>query len=171
MNVDATYTRLMKEFRWGNLNDPKVYTDYTIRRQFQVMGIRRTFTQLAEALIQRNQKTKAVEVLNKCMIEMPLWLENQDYFIGNIISQYFEAGDSEKGLELMEEYAATLNNELSYLKSTDKTLKYTSLDEYRNYLYYLNQLIGIADSNGISAFQKEYAPKFKTYYNVLRKMK
>ncbi len=171
MNIEATYKKLMKEFRWGNLNHRGVYADNTIRTQLQVMGIRRTFAQLADALIQNNQKNRAVTVLNKCMEIMPLWLDSEDYFITRMLSQYFEAGDNEKGLKLINDYALILDKELSYFKTTDKTVKRTGREEYRNYLYYLNQLLGIADSNGLSAFQKEYNEKFKNFYDDFMQVK
>ncbi|MFO7657275.1 MAG: DUF2723 domain-containing protein [Bacteroidales bacterium] len=167
MDTEFTHTLLMEKFRWGNLNDPAVYSDQTIRRQLQVLGVRRTFAQLADNLNNSGETVKAESVIDKCMEIMPLSLNPDDYFILKLISQNFETGNQNKGLETMNEYAAILTNELDYYKSLEKKIKNTSKEDFGNWLYYLNELLKIADKYGVKEFKNNYAEKFRIFYDDL----
>ncbi|MBN2611518.1 MAG: DUF2723 domain-containing protein [Bacteroidales bacterium] len=170
MDTAFTYKLLMEKFKWGNLNDPAVYADQTIRRQLQVLGVRRTFAQLADNLINSGETDKAENVIDKCMKIMPLTLNPDDYFISKLISQYFETGNQDKGMEKMNEYATILTNELDYFKSLEKKIKNTGKEDYGNYLYFLNELLNIADKYLVTEFKNKYAGKFKMYYDDLMKI-
>ena len=54
IDTDKMYTKLMEEFKWGNMNDPEVYIDENNQRM--MMNIRNTFNRLAESLIEEGKK-------------------------------------------------------------------------------------------------------------------
>lgn len=167
LDTRGTYNKLMHQFRWGNIECPHVYVDYTMRQQIEVMGIRRTFSQLTESLIKKGEIQKARSVLDRCMELIPLKLNNDDYYITRLIALYFKTGNKDKGSKWMNEYALILNEELQYYTSAGRNYAENVPPVTRNYLYYLNELILIAEDNDLQGFDRQYRQKFQDYYNKL----
>jgi hypothetical protein len=170
MNADRTYDLMMQEFRWGNIGDPDVWLDHTIRRQIEVLGIRRTYAQLAKLMTESGNKQQAVEVLDKCMELLPFEIINNDYYIVRIITLYFDNENIEKGIRRMNEYADILDDELRYYASLNRKFKKDILEAARNYLYYFNELLVSARTHQQSDFIEKYQKKFENHYQYFKSM-
>jgi hypothetical protein len=170
MDAGNTFNLLMEKFRWGNIGNAHVYLDDTIRRQIEVMGIRRTFSQLASLLIKAGDNRQAEKVLDKCMELLPFEVINDDYFITRIIAMYFDNGCTEKGSQKMKEYAGILDEELQYYTSHDRKFKKEIPEAGKNYLYYLNELLSIAKIHHQTVLIEKYKEKFEHYYACLTTM-
>ena len=92
------YDRLVTQFEWGGLNNSDVYFDETNTRM--VMNFRNNYSRLAEALLQKGEKKKAIETLDKCMFEFPGNVVHFSYFSIPIIDIYFKVGEKQKGSEI-----------------------------------------------------------------------
>lgn len=164
MDAANTYHLLMQKFRWGNIGDPGVYLDHTIRRQIEVLGIRRTFAQLAKSMTDAGNTQQAEKVLDKCMELLPFEVINDDYFITRIIALYYDNESIEKGTQKMNEYAEILDEELRYYTTVSRKFKKSILEAVRNYLYYYNELLSIAKTHHQSVFIEKYQKKFENHY-------
>jgi hypothetical protein len=171
MDTDSTNELLMKKFRWGNIGDPEVHLDHTIRRQMEVLGIRRTFAQLAGLMINAGDHQQAEKVLDKCMELMPDDNISDDYFITRIISLYFHNGCIQKAGKLLNSYAGILDEELQYCTSVKKKYKKDILEAGNNYLFYFNELLAIANTYKQTDFIEKYREKFENYYHYFTAMK
>ena len=170
MDAANTYNLLMQKFRWGNIGDQDVYLDHTIRRQIEVLGLRRTFAQLADSMTEAGNNQQAEKVLDKCMELLPFEVISDDYFITSIIALYYHNGSIEKGNQRMNEYAEILDEELNYYASASRRFKKNILEAVRNYLYYYNELLAIAKTNHQSDFIEKYRKKFENHYNYFASM-
>jgi hypothetical protein len=163
MNIENTYQLLMRKFRWGNIGDSKIYLDHTIIRQMEVLGIRRTFAQLAGSLIIEGKKQQAEKVLDKCTDLMPFDVVNDDYFITRIISLYFQNGSIQKGTGWINKYAGILDEKLRYYASVDRKFRKEILEASNNYLYNFNELMEIAKKHHQSCLIEKYRVRFEYY--------
>jgi hypothetical protein len=170
MNTDRTYDLMMHKFRWGNIGDPDIWVDHTIRRQVEVLGIRRTYAQLAKLITESGNEQQAVELLDRCMELLPFKMINDDYYIVKIIALYFDNKSIEKGIRRMNEYADILDDELSYYASVNRKFKKDILEAARNYLYYFNELLVIAGKHQQSDFIEKYRKKFEHHYQYFKSM-
>ena len=170
MDAANTYNLLMQKFRWGNIGDPGVYLDHTIRRQIEVLGIRRTFSQLAKSMTDTGNNQQAEKVLDKCMELLPFEVISDDYFITRIIDLYYENESIDKGNQRMNEYAEILDEELHYYASVSRKFKKGILGAVRNYLYYYNELLAIAKTHHQSVFIEKYQKKFENHYDYFTSM-
>ena len=170
--IDAASTNnlMMQEFRWGNMRDPGVYLDHTIRRQIEVLGIRRIFSQLAKSMTDAGNNKQAEKVLDKCVALLPFEVINDDYFITRIIASYYDNESIERGNEMMNEYAEILDEELRYYASVSRKFKKSILEAVRNYLYYYNELLTIAKTHHQSVFIEKYQKKFENHYHYFNSM-
>ena len=85
------YDNLMNRYRYGNVNQPGIYLDETVRRMCSTH--RSMFSILARQLLREGQKDKALKVLRKCREVLPP--ENIPYDDADIaLANYWaDAGD------------------------------------------------------------------------------
>ncbi|MFM7903559.1 MAG: hypothetical protein ACKPAD_16435 [Bacteroidota bacterium] len=69
VNASVMYDKLVNIFQWGNMSDPRVYLDQNNLNM--TMNLRNNFGRLAEALLQEGKRDSAMNVLDKCIKEMP----------------------------------------------------------------------------------------------------
>jgi tetratricopeptide (TPR) repeat protein len=69
VNSDAMYDNLVNKFKWGNMSDPRVYLDQNNLNM--TMNLRNNFGRLAETLLEEGKRDSAMNVLDKCIKEMP----------------------------------------------------------------------------------------------------
>jgi hypothetical protein len=86
---------VMNKFTFGGLNHKGVYVDQTSMRQ--TYNFRNLFQRLASQWAQAGDKKRAVEVLDKCMMELPVENVPISYYFLQIIDAYFTAGANDKG--------------------------------------------------------------------------
>ncbi len=117
VNTEKMYNRLMNQFKWGGLNNPKLYFDETNTRM--VMNFRNNYSRLAGSLFQKGESEKAVAVLDRCMNQFPAEVVMLNYFSLPIIDLYYKLGEIKKGNEVL---ATMIDNQLTkikYLKEFD----------------------------------------------------
>ena len=118
VNTDKMYDRLVNQFEWGGLNDTTLYFDETNTRM--VMNFRNNYSRLAESLFQKGDTAKAIQTLDKCMMEFPRDVVNLSYFAIPIIDIYCKLGEDEKGKELLAIMIDDYLTEIKYLKEFDE---------------------------------------------------
>ena len=118
VNAEACYNLMVNpkneagKFLYGNMEDPNVYLDETNRRL--CFNLRTTFGRAASTLAIQGQNKKAIEMLDFGMQKMPVERFGYDYFLLSMIEGYFRAGAKEKANKLVDGFAVTLDENLSY---------------------------------------------------------
>jgi len=128
INTSILYDNLMNKFKWGRMNEPDVYLDHHTRRTISVMKIRNVFNQLAEALLDENKNDSAIQVLDKVVEVLPGEKVHYDLFTLGTISNYYRAGEADKGDRLLKAFADKTLDEFAYYISLDK--KFTKQIDY-----------------------------------------
>lgn len=118
IDVEETYNHIMNDFKWGNLNDDGVLIDYYFTRQ--IGWLRRISLVTAQELAQRKDTARAIEILDKCMLELPLKNVPADESTQNMALIYFELGEIEKGLELLNASIKADTEMLEYVLSFEE---------------------------------------------------
>ena len=115
VNADKMYNNLMNKFSYGNVKEDGVYVDHNILRM--CMNLRNNFARCADAMLQRNQTDKAVELLDKAVLEMPNHKVPFNYFMLPIMELYFKSGNSEKAEAIAKVMVDRYESELDYYLS------------------------------------------------------
>ncbi|MEI6883015.1 MAG: DUF2723 domain-containing protein [Bacteroidota bacterium] len=122
VNTSVMYDNLMNKFKFGGLNNPKIYLDENNIRM--VMNLRSVFARLAGALIAEGKKDSARKVIERCLTEMPDNAVPYDYFIVALADGLYKLGDVKKANQLAERLIKTSSEKLAYYFSfPDKDLK------------------------------------------------
>ena len=83
------YNNVMNKFKFGNMNDERVYLDENNIRM--TTNFRINFSRLAEELLNDGRRDSAIKVLDKCVDEMPDKTVPYNYFMSRIAELYFQA--------------------------------------------------------------------------------
>lgn len=164
VDTDLMYDNLMHNFKWGNMNDPKVYIDENNARM--ITNIRNNFNRLAGALINEHKTDSAIAVIDHCFELIPFNIVEPEYFSTQLANNYFRAGASEKGLKVLESEYSTFDNELNYFFSLDaKFIVAKSVnEEIQRDIYFLQIIEQIARTNGQTEFAKKVNDSMQMYF-------
>ncbi|MBN1251022.1 MAG: DUF2723 domain-containing protein [Bacteroidales bacterium] len=115
INTDVLYDNLMNKFKWGGINNPKVYLDENNSRM--LMNLKNNFSRLANALIDEGKIDSAITVLDKTTELMPNELVSYNYYNLLIAESYFKAGANEKATDIIRILSDNVNQNLNYYLS------------------------------------------------------
>lgn len=119
INSGLLYDRFFNKFMYRNLDNIDVHQDWTNLRTLSVVSFRRKMGQLADQLIIDGQKEKAIKTLDQALAILPIERVPLDFMETSYISNYFEAGARDKGVDLVQNVFDHTINELNYYLKDD----------------------------------------------------
>jgi len=114
IDADKLYDNLMNKFRWGNMNDPKVYLDDFHVRTMSIIRLRNRFYQLAADLINRGDTARAIRALDRCMELTPDSKIPFDHTIIQIANAYYQCNQFDKANKLVTRLSQKCEGKLDY---------------------------------------------------------
>jgi len=111
---DLLYENLMHKFRWGGMNDPKVYLDDFHVRTVSIIRLRNRFIQLAGELINRNDTARAMQVLDRCLELTPDSKIPFDHSIIQIANAYYQCNRFDKANALVNSLSEKCSRKLAF---------------------------------------------------------
>jgi len=163
------YKNVMEDFKWGNMNDPKVYIDENNGRM--MMNIRNTFDRLAESLVEQGQKDKAVQVLDRCNELIPNSIVTYNYFALRMSETYFKAGQPAKAKEMIETIMDNYKGDLNYYFQLNRNMRSSVDEEIQRILYFMREMTMICSRNNQPELQKEVTATFNSYLDRYSSLK
>ncbi|MBR4441031.1 MAG: DUF2723 domain-containing protein [Bacteroidales bacterium] len=158
INSDILYNAVMNKYRWGGINDPRVYLDENNLRM--LMNVKNNFLRLADKLIEERKVDKARLVLDKCYEVMPFECVPPSFYDIFIASTYYHIGDDQKAKTIIGELAKQTEQEITYFAALDdKQTATVSEDRYRSAAY-LHELVRIMLENGDDEAAVDYSKRF-----------
>jgi len=111
VNPDKTYEVFMN-CRWGNLNDPHVTVDRESDRNSRMP--RQNYLRAAETFINRGEKQKAVELLDKCQYFFPDSKIQYDMMLIPFAEIYYQAEEKDKANAILLRLTEIYGDDLRY---------------------------------------------------------
>ena len=138
--TDIMYDNLFNEFKWGNMNDPRVYIDENNSRM--MTNIRNNFNRLASALVEEGKMDSAVTVIEKGFEMVPVSVVPYEFFSLEMITTLYSAGARDKAARHTEEALRTFSANLSYLMSLPVSFQLTGdvNEEIQRNLFYIQRM-------------------------------
>jgi hypothetical protein len=180
---NVMYDNLMNKFKWGGLNNPKVYLDENNLRM--TMNFRNNFARLAESLLSEGKKDSAFAALNKCLEVMPDKTVPFNVFTLRIAEMYYRialennSGDSltaikdteltsrskkaiETGNALVKRLADIYSNDLQYYYSLNGKYLHTLDRDLQQAMAVMQELVRLSKEAKQTALTKELESRFAT---------
>ncbi|MFC2090541.1 DUF2723 domain-containing protein [Bacteroidota bacterium] len=167
VDTDRMYKRLVEEFQWGGMDDPKVYMDENNIRM--TIKYRYSFSILARALVEEGKREKALEVLDYCMEHMPHEQIPFNFSVVPIIQSYYVAEALEQAVALTEQMVGLIESDLDYFSKvikakSEKAEKMES--EFLQSVRDLNSLSSMALGYGETELAENIQQKVESYASV-----
>lgn len=99
VNTDVMFDNMVNKYKWGNINNPKVYLDENVTRLSY--SFRYMFIQLVSALIEEGKTEKAKIALDKSMTEIPHYAVPMGSESTSMANFYYLLGEPKKGEEVL----------------------------------------------------------------------
>lgn len=157
--TDLLYNNLVKKFKWGGLDKSRFYMDENNLRM--TMNLRNNFSRLAESLIEKGDKQKAIEVLDYCLKVLPRHNVPFNYFIMPVAEAYYKAGANEKANGLVKEIADIYEDDLRFYFSLKGELAENVDNEKEQAMSVMQRLVMITKVFKQDAINKDLENRFK----------
>jgi len=164
--IDPDYAAplLRDTFRYGNLADPRVLTDYFTQFNVNAAHLRDGFARVAVELINRGRTEEAVELLDMALEKLPT--SKLRFTYSNtfpLIRAYYLAKEYEKGDALLREYADTLIEYIEYYLDFEGIQGEMVTEELDDRIYLLDKLYYLAAYAG----RRDIVADLNDYYRSL----
>jgi hypothetical protein len=160
---DIMYNNLFNNFKWGNMNNPKVYIDENNTRM--MTNIRNNFNRLAGTLVEEGKNDQAITVLEKGFEMIPPSVVDFEYFSLEMINAFYKTGAKEKASKVAEAAYKSFNEMLAYLVSmpADYRISGDVNEEIQRTMFYLQKLGGICNSYSDTALAEKSQKTLQEY--------
>jgi hypothetical protein len=169
VNEKLMYANVMDKFKWGNMNDPKVYIDENNSRM--MMNVRNTFNRLAETLVADGQNDKAAQVLDRGIELIPHKIVPYNYFSMMMAETYFKAGKPEKGKEIINTIMTDYKEQLDYFFKMNKPMRASVDEEIQRILYFMREMGNVCNRGNQAELGKEVTSSFTSYLDRYSSLK
>jgi hypothetical protein len=157
VNIESSYTKMIKEFGYRGLNNPNLYFNEDYRGFIQ--NHRGSLNSLAEAILDQNDIERGKKVLYFSLEKMPDKAVRYDITTVSTVELLFRAGDNAKGVEVATILGTRAEEMVNY-----EIEKYTGISmEVRRNLYILGELQRILYENK----ETELAKRFEDAYQKI----
>jgi hypothetical protein len=163
VDTDILFDNLVNKFGSG-MEDPDVYLSEDNLRMS--MSLRNIYGRLALQLIAEGKKDSAVIVCDKIMELVPPESIPYNYFVIAIADAYLMAGETEKGLAILEGiYTLTIENLEYFFRFKGRKAMLVD-DMKKHYLSMSHEIKETASRNGQSDLESRADDTFNNYYNI-----
>ncbi len=160
VNTDKMYDLMMNKFKYGNIQNEKVYLDENNLRMCRTH--RAMFVQLIQALYYEGKKDKAEKAADYCQKMIPMKTVPANYNNIDIADIYYRIGKPEKAYPIIQEVARICMENLEWTYSL-KPNEYQSASMLVNTnLYTFQQIISLLEQFDNTKVNL-YMPAFQKY--------
>jgi hypothetical protein len=161
INTSAMYNNMMTKFRWGGIENPKVYLDENMINMFS--NVRHIFQNFSMALLADNKPDKAEYVLDYCQKLIPDKRIPYDIYMLDMVKSYYILNKPEKAEKLANTILENTCKEMDYIGSLQRP--YIGYLEYEKSLsgHVFRELIRITNEKGAKKFNAEIQQRIEKY--------
>ena len=163
VNTDEMYENLMTKFKYGGIDNPKVYIDDNIMRMCRTH--RAMFAYLIEALVNEGDTVRARKAYKYCEKVVPAATVPHDYS-SNMLAHYcFKLGLINEGNKILDDVAKTSVEYLTWYASLTPSQQNSSGSSIGRNLAILNNVLQISQETPGKKIFNKYLPVFETFAN------
>ena len=162
IDSDIMYDNMMNKFKWGGINDPKVYLDENNLRM--TMNLRNNFARLADKLLEEGKKDSAIKVLDKCIEVMPNNCVPYNYFNLGIAEAYYKANVTEKANDVINILNESTQDDLRYFFSLEDEFAGSTEYEIKKSMMVMQELSRLTREFKQDTLNKKIDEDFKNFY-------
>ena len=162
--TESTFDLLMNKFRYGNINNPAVYCDK--ESYGMALYMRNNYARLAQAMLLEGKKEKAIQALDRGLLEFPDFAVPYDVYMVGYAELYFMAGQPEKALAIFDILADIYDQNMEYYLSVKPKYQKFFDEDIQQALAVLDALSQYSAKYGKEAESRKYGEILGKYYQA-----
>lgn len=166
VNTELLYNNYMNKFTFGGLNEPDVHVDQFHILTVNIMSFRANYSRLASALNDEGKKDKAINILDRCMEELPTNKIPFDNTLIGFIQEYYRAGSTDKANALLSDMAQQSYDKLTYFLSLEPQYANAFRTEQEREVRVVQMLLGLADMGEQTKLREDLQLKFEMLFKT-----
>jgi hypothetical protein len=151
---DIMYNNLMNLFRFGGIDNPRIYLDENSARMCRAH--RQMFDMLIDQLIKEGKKEQALKALDYCMKQIPGTTVPHNYASTSFVQYYYQLGELDKAQALADEIGARAADNLRWLNTLSLNQRRSAADEITRNLAAIQRLALTAEKYNYADYIKYY---------------
>ena len=169
IDADILYENVMKKFVWGNVNSPDVYLDEYNKKAVNIIQARYMFSRLSQALLEKGDTVRAIEVLDRMFEIFPDEKIPLTYDSFPAVELYYRANEFEKANRLVQVLAKNSFEMLEYYISLPDRFAAAIEDEQNREMSLVNNLVILTNRYKQEDLNKEINNKLDELIKGLEK--
>jgi hypothetical protein len=166
VNTDEMYNNMMTKFRYGGVNNPKIYLDENISRMCRTH--RMMFSQLIGALVAKGDSVRALKALDYCEKQIPGTTVRHDYISTQLADYYYKLHKPAKGNEIMTAVAKDCIENLDWYLSLSTANRNSVSNRIGHNMAVLQQVLRISQDAKQDLILNKFMPKYMQYAKTLQ---
>ena len=163
VNTDKMYDNVMHKFKFGGIENPKVYLDENIMRMCRTHRV--MFSYLVDALINEGDTVRAKKVLEYSAKVIPSTTVSHDYSSNMLAHYYYQLGMNKEGNKILDEVAKNSIEYLNWYSGLNPSQQNSASNAIGRNMAILNQVLQISND----AKQKDLFNKYLTAFELFSK--
>lgn len=143
VSTDACFDVLVNKASWGRLNAPEVVVDRESARNVAIP--RQNYMRVAQALLYKGEKEKAILTLDKCMEHFPADKLPLDKYSLPVAEIYYASGATEKGNDITRKIGKIFIDDLKYFNSLSGVFAEQFAQDKQETYAFLSRLMQMAN--------------------------
>lgn len=160
-NTDKMYDNVMNKFKWGGVDQPGVYIDENVMRMCKSYRMA-LFNKLAEELLSKGEKEKALNVLDRSMQVLPPENIPLDYTALSTGELYYALDQKDKAEEVFTEIADNALRNINWFFRLKPHQLASAMGELEQNLAVMQQIL-LVSKHYNPEFGKKYQEEFDNY--------
>jgi len=160
VDADELYD-VVKSYKWGNFKN--LYNHYDETATQNIISYRISASRLAQALVERGEREKAVEILDLASDEIPLSKYNDPRSATEIMYGYIASGEEQKALEIADTLKKNIFSEYEYFTDLEPKYQKNIIRQISIQPYYYS----LVTSSIVDAYERQ-GEKDKAYQYIIK---
>ena len=135
---------LSQNFAWGNINNPDVFLDHTIKQMVAAFRFRQMFAEVAGELITLGELEKAEVLVDLAQSIFPNSKIPYDYFSADFARAYYRTGAIKKADALVEDIYKSASQNLDYYLQGQTPGQNTMNNDAQLQVYLMQEMVRIS---------------------------
>ena len=187
IRTDVMYNNIINKFKWGNMNDPKVYLDENNIRMS--MNVRNSFVRLADGLLDQEKRDSAIAVLDCCNELVPNSKVSYNFANLLMVESYYRAAHNlaknttldslslevntfpavtKKANEVAKVMARNCEEELKYYFTLEPRFRVSLQKELQRSFYIMRELSNVSAHYGEKALSDDIAKRLNKLLTIFQ---
>ena len=163
VNTDKMYDNMMNKFRFGGVDNPKIYLDDQVLRMSKTHRIQ--FMYLAEALIEEGDTVRAKKVLEYANKVIPAVTVPHDYSSNMMALYYYQLGMKSEADAILDSVAGNSVEYLNWYASLKPSQQSNATSSIGHEMAVMNQVLQISSQAGSKTLLDKYMKQFEMFAN------